>query len=611
MFLCAACHDAPRDNPFDPALTPAVEVQAALDDTAGVATLTWSRYQGQQPFVGYQVLRKVRGLEAVDTLGMVNQPEVTFFVDNTLVPDLEYLYWVEVLNQVGFANASGQVTVRSFQVRGVEVVEAHSDDHQGVIALRWQRYRGPDFASYRVWRRRFGEERRVLAELAVVSDTAWTDTTPLPAKEYLYWIETLAAEESLESPPVEAVYALPPLDLQRLVFSSTMATAELSWTEYEGPRFGGYEVHRRTEGSTEGVIAAIAEKSRISFTDSLLDGNTEYTYRIAVRTTWEEERIEATSPERSGLFYGLQEVRPLPGLQNAEVQALSLALDEQDQLYVAVSAISTTTARVMQSGIKIVFPRQTSGYATVFNEMTPDRLSPVHLAARQGRAYVVVKTDQGDVLVGAVDADPWRPAWFQRVDTGGAFPVGVHAEEDGSALVVDAQGMLYSFSAEGVATGSSDQLQATLQNDQALPIKHMVVGRKAGLGGSDQFFLVAPERDNHHLAGRTRLSPSLFGGRPTFDDGVGPGNGETLNPLVLAFDPSHTRLVVLEAQGRLQVFNAEATEVPRRYLTKWGRFGRGEGEFQISPPTAVAVAVDSEGKIYVADGEERIQIFVP
>jgi hypothetical protein len=241
--------------------------------------------------------------------------------------------------------------------------------------------------------------------------------------------------------------------------------------------------------------------------------------------------------------------------------------------------------------------------------MTPNRLSPVHLAARQGRVYVAVKTEQGEVLVGAVDAG--QVAWSQRVDTGGAFPVGVHAEEDGSALMVDAQGVLYSFSAEGVMAGPSDKLQTTLLNDQALPIRHVVVGWEASLSGSDQFFLVAPERDNHHLVGRTRLSPALFGGRPTFDDGVGPGNGETLNPLVLAFDPSRTQLVVLEAQGRLQVFNAKAMEVPRRYLTKWGRFGRGAGEFQVSPPTAVAVGADSEGRIYVADGEERIQIFAP
>ena len=43
LLVLASCHDAPRNNPFDPALTPAVELQVALDDTAGTATLNWSR----------------------------------------------------------------------------------------------------------------------------------------------------------------------------------------------------------------------------------------------------------------------------------------------------------------------------------------------------------------------------------------------------------------------------------------------------------------------------------------------------------------------------------------------------------------------------------------
>jgi hypothetical protein len=50
LVLLVACHDARRENPLDPALTPPVELQVALDDTAGTATLTWSAYAGDQPF---------------------------------------------------------------------------------------------------------------------------------------------------------------------------------------------------------------------------------------------------------------------------------------------------------------------------------------------------------------------------------------------------------------------------------------------------------------------------------------------------------------------------------------------------------------------------------
>ena len=46
LVLClgflACSHDAKRENPFDPALTPAVELAAALDDTSGTVTLSWA-----------------------------------------------------------------------------------------------------------------------------------------------------------------------------------------------------------------------------------------------------------------------------------------------------------------------------------------------------------------------------------------------------------------------------------------------------------------------------------------------------------------------------------------------------------------------------------------
>lgn len=50
LVLLCSCHDAPRNNPFDPTLTPPVELQVALDDTAGTASLTWTPYLGKAAF---------------------------------------------------------------------------------------------------------------------------------------------------------------------------------------------------------------------------------------------------------------------------------------------------------------------------------------------------------------------------------------------------------------------------------------------------------------------------------------------------------------------------------------------------------------------------------
>ncbi len=77
LLLCACGHDAKRTNPLDPELTPPVRLQAATDDTAGTVTLTWTQYEGEQPFGEYRVLRKVPGLEVVDTLAVIADISVT------------------------------------------------------------------------------------------------------------------------------------------------------------------------------------------------------------------------------------------------------------------------------------------------------------------------------------------------------------------------------------------------------------------------------------------------------------------------------------------------------------------------------------------------------
>jgi len=58
LWLAACGHDAKRTNPLDPQLTPSVELEVALDDTTGTATLTLTRtsYAGDQPFAAYWLL---------------------------------------------------------------------------------------------------------------------------------------------------------------------------------------------------------------------------------------------------------------------------------------------------------------------------------------------------------------------------------------------------------------------------------------------------------------------------------------------------------------------------------------------------------------------------
>jgi len=85
----------------------------------------------------------------------------------------------------------------------------------------------------------------------------------------------------------------------------------------------------------------------------------------------------------------------------------------------------------------------------------------------------------------------------------------------------------------------------------------------------------------------------------------GVGDGQFGTPEDVAVDDSGNVYVLdgddFGVRGRVQKFKGDGT-----YLTKWGTYGQGEGEF--SGPEGLAV--DAKGYVYVADlYNERIQKF--
>ena len=146
--LVACSHDSKRDNPLDPELTPAVELQVALDDSAGTATLTWTPYDGETSFTMYWVLRKVPGLETVDTLAAINDVQVTSHEDDTLRPNTSYSYRVSVVNVSGFEFSSQEQTVEGYSASPVTLFEHEVASDE--VRLRWSRFSGGKFEAYRV-----------------------------------------------------------------------------------------------------------------------------------------------------------------------------------------------------------------------------------------------------------------------------------------------------------------------------------------------------------------------------------------------------------------------------------------------------------------------------
>ncbi|MEW6405127.1 MAG: dockerin type I domain-containing protein, partial [Chloroflexota bacterium] len=81
----------------------------------------------------------------------------------------------------------------------------------------------------------------------------------------------------------------------------------------------------------------------------------------------------------------------------------------------------------------------------------------------------------------------------------------------------------------------------------------------------------------------------------------GRGDGEFNSPIGIAADGSGHVYVVDWLNNRIQKFDAQGN-----FLARWGRIGQGNGEFNLP----VGISVDGSGHIYVVDyGNGRIQGF--
>jgi len=617
-ILLAACHDAPRKNPFDPALTPGVAlVSATIDSTRGDVQLKWTPYIGTQEFSHYLVLRKIPELTAVDTVARIGDAGQNTFIDSSVSLYQDYAYRIAVSNQTGFTVDSPELLVGALDVDGVSISGIEPDPRSGSIALRWTPYDGPRFERYEIHREAIrsdgSTQQEVIGQITQASTTLFTDSDALPGTTYFYSVLAWADGQSLQSAAAPGRYELPNITLGAIAFDSQTAQAAIGWSQYRGPRFSAYVLYRRTPELAEQEVVRLTEQFVSTYIDSFLGGNTLYTYRVEVETTW--PGIATSSDEQEGLFFALEEVVLLPQNSDAEVRALDIAVNDIDQIYAVATTILTTTANTMEAGVNVLFP-ESATYRSYLLEYTPDRLSPIFCTVYQDWIYLTFRTRtetiraDTDIIVAAIDPDR-KLAWSLPLQDEGINPAGIHIDDDGTVLVINDLGDLYFIAPDGSAVEYSDKIRAGLGDE---PVRHVIIGDNAGPTNLDEFFILVPEKDDHHIIGRSRPGRNLWGGRHEFDDGVGLEDGHTLTPLRIAYDATENRLIVVEEVGRLQLLNAAIETDQSRYITHWGRFGNNEGEFSLTPPTAVAVTVDSQGRILVGDGANergRIQIFSP
>ena len=290
-LLLSACHDAPRKNPFDPELTPPVELSVALDDTAGTAALTWTPYAGEAEFAEYRVLRNVAKSTEVDTLVVFAEVAQTTFVDTSMEPNTGYEYQVAVVNTSGFEVSSLAGSTPGYAVGTIELLEVVVDEQAGRADLRWTRYTGPRFQAYQVERRSADEDDfAVIKRVESVGDTLFIDGDLQPDVAYTYRIVLVAAgQEWPSNRSSREQFSLAGVELLPTAANAQEGSIHLTWTGYAGPDFRAYQVIRRQVGTDrEELLAELNGRADTTFVDGTALSGVEYLYAVVVQAAGQE-----------------------------------------------------------------------------------------------------------------------------------------------------------------------------------------------------------------------------------------------------------------------------------------------------------------------------------
>lgn len=183
-------------------------------------------------------------------------------------------------------------------------LQAAVDDTAGVVNLTWTPADADGYAHYWVLRNR--SLSTVVDTLAVLDDDAHLSHADTVGQdiEYVYRVSIVnrAGLEVASTPVTARPLSLPRIPAPSIDADSQNATATITWRPYAGPRFATYQVWRREGELVQPVSGLIAHVGDTSFTDTGLQGNVEYSYRVNV-TTADDEIVDGA--EASGGIHRL------------------------------------------------------------------------------------------------------------------------------------------------------------------------------------------------------------------------------------------------------------------------------------------------------------------
>jgi hypothetical protein len=264
-------------------------------------SLQWTRAPEGTPFGNYRIFRDVVPGVAQSTsrrlIEDIGNVEIITHTDETVEPGRTYYYIVEMVDPLGTATPSNEVSGASKHndPPTAVVLAAPYGITESSVSLVWSRNEEDDFRLYRVLRAEHPNvatdpTRRSLTEIADRTSVRYVDDTELEEGGTYYYVIETVDELGLETVSNERSATLddryPAAVVLAAPDSAGQTTVDLTWTENTDRDFDSYRLYRSGSAGvdeTDALVVSIAESERTRWMDGTLTRGTDYYYRIFVR----------------------------------------------------------------------------------------------------------------------------------------------------------------------------------------------------------------------------------------------------------------------------------------------------------------------------------------
>jgi len=268
-------------------------------------TLIWTQSRDDD-FAAYRVFRSK--FPGVDTTAVLDTTIITksfvSYVDTELDSNTTYYYKVFVYNTYGLSSPSNEVQGKTKANEPPQAVILYTPIPDTTsVSLNWSQNEDTDFASYMIFRSNspgVDNSSQSIATITSRSQTNFRDTglkenTTYYYKVYVYDKAGLYAGSN--EVDVKTKANDPPLAVTLYTPIPNTDSITLNWSQNIDSDFASYKVFR---SSTSGVdssaqlIAVITDQFQTTYTDSQLEQNTTYYYRVYV---YDQRGLSAGSNE--------------------------------------------------------------------------------------------------------------------------------------------------------------------------------------------------------------------------------------------------------------------------------------------------------------------------